>query len=351
MKVIHEARLKLDALLHGSARQDQLALERTALADERALVQAERERLAAEADSRRQQGAAASSGSPFMHYQAVFDAQSLVRRHAVSGLIGTPEYLTNFLGVMAPPDFLPEVIRQQLGQVEGVPIPANWHADVAEWAGALRAVELAEGRFTMIELGCGWGCWMNNTGVAARRLNLDVHVIGVEGDKTHVASARRTCALNGLEPQQVTLHHGIAAARSGLALFPKQEGVHWGGQPIFDPSDEQRQQALESGSYEELPIFALSELCDGYDKIDLLHVDIQGGEADLIDDSLSLLNRTVAYLVIGTHSRQLEGRLFQTLLAAGWQLEVERAAILGLTAAGPHIVVDGVQGWRNPNLT
>jgi hypothetical protein len=35
----------------------------------------------------------------------------------------------------------------------------------------------------MIELGCGWGCWMNNAGVAARSTDRRVHVIGVEGDE------------------------------------------------------------------------------------------------------------------------------------------------------------------------
>ena len=349
MKVLQDARSKLGALRHAYAR-DTLAAERSALSEERSRLQADRERLSGEAESLRLQRDATPPDSPFMHYQATFDAQSLVRRHAVPGLTGTPGYLTNFLGVKAPPEFLPEVIRQQLGQVEGVPIPANWHADVAEWAGALRAVELARGSFTMIELGCGWGCWMNNTGVAARRVGLDAHVIGVEGDENHVASAARTCELNGLKPEQVTLHHGIAAARSGLALFPKQEGVHWGGQPIFEPSDEQRQQARQSGSYEELPIFSLAELSAEHEKIDLLHVDIQGGEADLIRDSVILLKQKVAYMVIGTHSRQLEGRLFDTLLDAGWQLEVERSAILGLAEAGPHDVVDGVQAWRNPLL-
>jgi FkbM family methyltransferase len=202
----------------------------------------------------------------------------------------------------------------------------------------------------MIELGCGWGCWMNNTGIAARRLDLDVQVIGVEGDEKHIASAVQTCALNGLEPEQVTLHHGIAAARAGVALFPIQDGVQFGGQPIFEPSPQQRQQAVASGSHRELPIMALTDLCMDHGKIDLLHVDIQGGEADLIDESIARLGEKVAYLVIGTHSRSLEGRLFETLIGAGWQLEIERPAILSLTAAGPHIVVDGVQGWRNPRL-
>jgi len=93
----------------------------------------------------------------------------------------------------------------------------------------------------------------------------------------------------------------------------------------------------------------LSKVIDNYPKIDLLHIDIQGGEADLISACLSLLSEKVAYIVIGTHSRQIEGRLFDLLLQAGWWLEIERPAILSLTGH-PVVTVDGVQGWRNPRL-
>jgi hypothetical protein len=39
-----------------------------------------------------------------------------------------------------------------------------------------------------------------------------------------------------------------------------------------------------------------------------------------------------------------------TLLASGWELEIERPAIFVLEPGGPRITVDGVQGWRNPRL-
>jgi len=70
----------------------------------------------------------------------------------------------------------------------------------------------------------------------------------------------------------------------------------------------------------------------------------------LIAGCISGLTRSVAYLVIGTHSRAIEGRLFETLGAAGWRLEMERPAILAFGAKGPEVVTDGVQGWRNPML-
>lgn len=294
-----------------------------------------------------------SVNSPFFHYAAAFDPQEVMRRHAVADLHASPGHLTNFLGVRIDPKFFPTILQGREGQVEGIPIPANWHADIAEWGAALRAVDLARGTFIVIELGCGWGCWMNNTGVAARRVGLNVHLIGVEGDEGHVGFAQESLATNGFAPHQVSLHHGIAAPHGGVALFPVQglSGVHWDLQPVFGATEEQRRAAMQSGQYDALPMIALEELVEPHARIDLLHIDIQGGEADFIAGCLTVLRRKVAYVLVGTHSRQIEGRIMDTLLAAGWRLEIERPAILSLGEFNPQIVVDGVQGWRNPSLT
>ncbi|TIU69689.1 MAG: class I SAM-dependent methyltransferase, partial [Mesorhizobium sp.] len=82
--------------------------------------------------------------------------------------------------------------------------------------------------------------------------------------------------------------------------------------------------------------------------VDLLHIDIQGGEADFIDAAIADLNRFVRYIVIGTHSRQIEGRIMSILLSHGWKLEMERPAIIRLVEGCPQISVDGVQGWLSP---
>jgi FkbM family methyltransferase len=297
-------------------------------------------------------GPAPSASSPFFHYNASFDAEEVIRRHAAPNLSPDPDYLTNYLGVIINPKFLPAILADHRGVLEGVPIPANWHADIAEWAAALRAVEKAQQTFTMIELGCGWGCWMNNTGVAARRLQKDVQLIGVEGDQGHIEFAREATAANGFQPAQVELHHGIASAIPGTALFPRQAqaGIEWGLEPIFGASDAERQTALRTGSHEVLTMITLAELAGPRQRIDLLHIDIQGGEADLIAGSMPILQEKVAYLVIGTHSRAIEGRLFDILLGAGWQLEIERPALLSLGSNGPIVTVDGVQGWRNAGI-
>ncbi len=298
----------------------------------------------------------ANDRSPFFHYHASFDALGVIQRHAVPDLQPSPGHLRNFLGVLVDADMLPVSLGPRDGQVEAIPIPANWHADIAEWAAALRAVDLAQDRFTVIELGCGWGCWMNNTGAAARRAGLEPRLVGIEGDTGHLAFARDTCAANGFDLAQVTLHHGVAAGRSGIALFPRQEagGGEWGLRPILAATDEQCRAAAETASHDALPMIPLAELAAPLARVDLLHVDIQGGEATLVAECLATLDEKVAYLVIGTHSRQIEGALFDTLLRSGWRLEIERPAILSLgpVAAGskPTVTVDGVQGWRNPRL-
>jgi hypothetical protein len=195
---------------------------------------------------------------------------------------------------------------------------------------------------------------MNNTGVAARRTGRDVHLIGIEGDDGHIEFAHEAMAANGFTAEQYTLHRGIAAAHDGVALFPRTEesGEVWGSEPIFDATEEQRAEALATGSHDLLPMVSMEAAIADHPRIDLLHVDIQGGEADLVAGCLPLLADKVGYMMIGTHSKQIEGQLFTTLLASGdWLLEVERPAILSLTHdRGPVVHVDGVQGWRNLRL-
>ena len=314
------------------------------LHDSRTALLIERDRLVARL---------ASGGvSPFFHYHARFDPEEVVRRHAVAGLRPDSLRLTNFLGVRIDPKFFPTILDGKAGTVEPVPIPANWHADVAEWGAALRAVDLARERFTVVELGCGWGCWLNNTGVAARRAGLKVRLVGIEGDEGHIGFAEEACATNGFTAAEVHLHRGIAAATEGTALFPRQAqaGVAWGLEPIFGASETERAAAARAGTHDEVPMIALGTIAAEHGRIDLLHVDIQGGEADLVAGCRAVLHEYVAYLVVGTHSRQIEGRLFELLLDDGWVLEIERPAILDVGGAGPVVTVDGVQGWRNPRL-
>ncbi|HET7715278.1 MAG TPA: class I SAM-dependent methyltransferase [Bauldia sp.] len=285
--------------------------------------------------------------SPFFFYNSSFDVAAVIKAHEDPARTPKAGHVVNYLGVAINRDFLP--LLKDVPELEGPPIPANWHADMAEFGAALRAVDLAHGRFTMIELGCGWGCWMNITGVAARRRGLAVRLIGVEGDEGHIGFAHKALATNGFAASDYVLHRGIAAARPGVALFPRQEhaGNRWGLEPVFGASEAEADAAVRGGRYDRLPMISLEAAIGGEPRIDLLHIDIQGGEADLIRDCRELLSAKVGYIVVGTHSRQIEGRVMEDLLAAGWKLEIERPGVFSIVDGVPVVTVDGVQGWRN----
>ena len=283
-------------------------------------------------------------------WSASFDAPALIAAFHDTLQQPEPGVIRNFLGTRIEALVYPPILAGREGMVEPVPDPGNWHADIAEWAAALHSVDKARGSYRVVELGCGWGCWITNMGVAARTRGLQVQLVGVEGDRRHLENAARTLALNGFGPGDWALHHAVAGPRHGKAIFPDPEGQsHWGAEPVFYPDAAQLAEAERSPGLQVLDCMTLADLADG-GMIDLLHIDIQGGEADFVEGNAEGLAAHVRRVLIGTHSRVIEGRLIAHFLAAGWRMEMERPAIMELVGGRPDIRIDGVQLWANPAL-
>ena len=288
---------------------------------------------------------------PLWTYYSSFDAEALIKQFTPSNLVASDGVVTNFLGVKMPPEIMPSVLESMTGKVESVPNPGNWHADIAEWAAALLSVSSATGSYQIIELGCGWGCWLNNMGVVASRRGLEISLIGVEGDRTHLEFASRTLELNGLRKKDVRLVHGIAAERNGKAFFPVLSDTteDWGGEAVFFPPDDQAAQLSMDRNYVELKCFTLGDLSGG--KVtDLLHIDIQGAEVRFVKGNIDAMKNNVRRCLVGTHSREIDGAIMELFLKNGWQLEVERPTVHDLVNGQPVTRIDGVQLWRNPML-
>jgi hypothetical protein len=287
--------------------------------------------------------------SPYWHWQSSFDALAMMRKFAAPNLKPTPGFVTNFLGVKVDPVFYPPLLDSLVGTVEPIPTPNNWHADVAEFAAALRAVDLAGDTFTVAELGCGWGCWLNNTGVAAKRVGKKPFLIGIEGDDGHLDFARRSLPDNGFTESEFVLYRGIAAGYDGVALFPRQEqaGGNWGLEPILNPTEDQIARAEEEDSCEILPTIDLATITEKHGDLDLLHIDIQGGETAFLEGCIETCNRSVRYVLVGTHSRIIEGLVETLMFANGWALEMDRPSSSTLDDGVRTLRADGVQGWRN----
>ena len=205
------------------------------------------------------------------NYSATFDCRKTIENHAKESLVPRDGYLTNFLGTIVRPSYFDTILRGKEGIVESVPTIGNWHACVAEWGACLRALDLAQAPFTVMELGCGWGCWLNNMAVAARNKGVDYRLIGIEGDPDHIDFAKETFRENGIPIEKLELHHGIAAATNGIALFPNQEvkSSSWGLEPVFSVSQQQREEAVSSGQYTALPMLSLQDVIGTHTAIDL----------------------------------------------------------------------------------
>ncbi len=285
------------------------------------------------------------------HFFAEFDAMGTIRSFALPDPAPTPGLVTNFLGVRIPPRIHPPMLDKLAGTTEGLPSPGNWHADIAEWGAALLTVARARESYRIVELGCGWGCWLVNMGAAARSRGLRINLVGIEGDAEHLGNARDVLQLNGFEEPQVRLLHGVAGATSGKAIFPDPSAREriWGGKAIYNPDPDTLARAEADPAVQVLDCHTLEDLGAGQ-VIDLLHIDIQGAEAEYVLGNADQMDRFVRHVLIGTHSRAIEGQLFEHFLARGWFMEIERPAITPLLDGRPVTRVDGVQLWTNPAL-
>jgi len=283
------------------------------------------------------------------HYYCEYDALAVMRRFQVADQTPEPGVLKNFMGVRVPTKVYPPILDKMGGTVEELPNPGNWHADIAEWGAALLSVVRAKENYRIVELGCGWGCWLVNMGAAARTLGLQLDLIGIEGDQNHLANACDVLMLNGFSEADFRLYHGVAAPKPGKAVFPNPAAgtAAWGGEAVFYPDRRALKMAKNDPTKQILDCHTLPELSGDKD-INLVHVDIQGAELGFVTGNIAALNSHVHRILIGTHSRIIEGQLMATFEEAGWLLEMERPAIAPPHAGKSVLRIDGVQLWRNP---
>lgn len=222
----------------------------------------------------------------------------------------------------------------------------------SEWVGTLRSVLEARDSFTAMELGAGWGPWLVVSQAAARLRGIDrIDLTGVEGSADHHGFMIDNFRNNGLDPADHHLHHAVAGAEDGIAVFPKLHvaEVDYGASAVFDASE--RTAAALRGDLEEIPSLSLQTIIGDKPRVDLIHIDIQGHEEPVISAGIEILNARVRRLVIGTHSRTTEGHLIDLFHANGWVCESEMPCLLSPMMDGSMILArDGEQVWRNDRL-
>lgn len=289
------------------------------------------------------------------------DWKALLKRYQQAGLVHRRGYITNFLGVETDVTFLRHLSGSP-GFVEGLPIPGSFHCSTAEWIAGLRGVELSGDDFVVVELGAGWGPWMVDLARAARiRGAKRTFAVGCEADELHLKFISQHLACNGFQANEYSIYQGAIGPKKGHALFPISEDSSndWGLRPLFCDSEREADAIVANPKahadyrgvsfrrFDKVRCHTLADVLVGLDHVDVMHVDIQGGEFELLRGNLDLLKRATRYLVIGTHGRQIEGELIGLLAGAGWKLEVEEPCAFDISHKNLAVQVDGTQGWRN----
>src|SRR4051794_17567633 len=144
-----------------------------------------------------------------------------------------PGWSVNFLGVKTRDDFFlehPSLREPTSVQTAYPPLDEEY----MEWIDLLEAVVEANERFTMVELGAGWGRWLANGAAAARQLGTEVRLVAVEAEPTHFEWLRLHLETNGVDAETATLHRAAVAAEDGTVGFRVGDARSCYGQAIAD---------------------------------------------------------------------------------------------------------------------
>jgi hypothetical protein len=216
-----------------------------------------------------------------------------------------------------------------------------------------------------MELGAGIAPWLVASTAAARLRGIDnIRLLGVEADPGRFALMVQNFHDNMIDPNEHTLICGGVGTISGKAKWPRISDPRnfSGGRPIrsyggqqetLDSEDIKYLEGLIDG-FVDVNIISFEQLLETQPRWDLVHLDVQGTEVDLCTTCITRMSNSVRYLVVGTHSRKLDGDLLALMYRAGWDLEHEKP--VGFTYNKQSQTLermtrsDGVQVWRNPNV-
>jgi len=265
-----------------------------------------------------------------------------------------PAWDVNFLGVRTRVAFTAGMARDVPAAARFVETAyPSFDEDYFEWIDVLDAVATATRRFTMVELGAGYGRWLVNAAAAARQCGgFELCLVAVEAEPTHYRWMRQHFTDNGISPESHRLVEAAVSTTQERVSFQIGEPSAWYGQAIElnrwrVPSV--RRRGLAKRTLMEVPAVTLPGILGDLDEIDLIDADLQGIEADVFESAEALLSEKVKRVHIGTHGARNERRLRRLFAALGWENVYDYPSGTEVdTPWGRIAFQDGVQTWRNP---
>lgn len=178
----------------------------------------------------------------------------------------------------------------------------------------LNIIQSLEGRVDMMELGAGRGDWcLATAGVIDFKLvdtqATSYRCLAVEAEPIHYEWTKIHFEEQGLNATAV---HGAVWSENGECSFYAKE----------DPASHYGQSIRPDGNLT-VPCYTVDTLMEkhGFDKVDFMHVDIQGAEYEMLKGMKKALeNGSIKYMMIGTHRPEMNDRLMGALELYGYEI-------------------------------
>ncbi len=248
------------------------------------------------------------------------------------------------------------------------PVPDDgFHAEAIEYIALTDALQRALGgaSFCAVEVGAGWAPWITAAGVIARRQGFGtIKLAGVEASAQRFPLMRLHLETNGLRPPGIDTgdaeHNGILTRLFNGAIWTHDGEIWFPDSDVADmgaaatTTDSSTDYRGTRADHRAVPCKRLDTLLSDFERIDFMHIDIQGAELDLLQDQIDWVTHHVRALMIATHSRVIEGRLIDLLFAHGWRLHREKPCRVDWTRTGDLVgrtLVDGSQYWLCPETS
>ncbi|MDA1100770.1 MAG: hypothetical protein O2967_17500 [Proteobacteria bacterium] len=268
----------------------------------------------------------------------------------------------NYLGVMTELAFVADYApSNQLlpsnGQGNQTPAPVLGDGEVFfEQAAIHKAVTAARGHFIMVELGGGFAPRTVDAHAALQRLNpLPCRFVVVEAEPTHFEWAQRHMRTNGIDPQDHWLINALVGTDNLPKLFMLGEGFY--GNTVVSAGDvtqliknlqrgNSMDQALQGlllnarcgvqqpysvangtrhfdfGFVSSMP---LKDILQPLDHVDLMDIDIQGGESEVLPAAMEMIDKKVKRIHLATHGAQRHQEMWDLFFEHEWLCEADYA--------------------------
>lgn len=177
----------------------------------------------------------------------------------------------------------------------------------------LNIIKSLKGPVILFELGAGRGDWcLALAGTVDFKL-IDHEItsykcLAVEAEPVHYEWTKTHFEEQKIEAIPV---YGAITSQVGECQFYS----------VVDPASNYGQAVREDGNLT-VPCYTVDYLIDKYqfDKVDIMHVDIQGAEYDMLSGMIEALkNKTIKYMIIGTHTPKLNEQIIEFVEPYGYE--------------------------------